>query len=178
MKFSGEITMELLAEIYPKAAQACKDSEERMEQARAATKKLQDGDREYTKRWREFIDVSIAGMKANFDALGVHFDEWKGESDAHPYIEKMVTDYKGNGFASDSDGALIVPVSQVSDKKEIPPLILPLNPMVRCSTARRIWRRLLIVCMCTSRRRLFMLLISVSTCISSRCFAQRRLAVL
>ncbi len=124
MNFSGEITMELLAEIYPKAAQDCKDSEERMERARAATKKLQDGDAAYTKRWREFIDVSIAGMKKNFDALGVHFDEWKGEADAHPYIEKMVADFKAKGWAQESDGALIVAVSQEGDKKEVPPLIL------------------------------------------------------
>jgi arginyl-tRNA synthetase len=45
--------------------------------------KLQDGDPAYTKVWKNFIDVSIAGMKKNFDALGVHFDLWKGESSVH-----------------------------------------------------------------------------------------------
>jgi arginyl-tRNA synthetase len=124
MNFSGEITMDFLAEIYPKAAQACKEDAARMELARAATKKLQDGDVASTKRWREFIDVSIAGMKENFDALGVQFDEWKGEADAHPYIAGMVADFKAKGFAVESEGALIVPVAREDDKKEIPPLIL------------------------------------------------------
>lgn len=124
MNFTGEITMDFLAEIYPKAAQACKDDENRMELARAATKKLQDGDPNSTRRWREFIDVSIAGMKENFGALGVQFDEWKGEADAHPYIEQMVADFKAKGFAVESEGALIVPVAREDDKKEIPPLIL------------------------------------------------------
>ncbi len=124
MNFDGEITMEMLAEIYPKASAACKEDEARMAQARAATKKLQEGDAAYTKTWRAFIDVSIAGMKENFDALGVHFDEWKGESDAHPYIADMVADLKKRGITKEDDGAWIISVARGDDKKEIPPLIL------------------------------------------------------
>ncbi len=124
MKFDGEITMEMLAEIYPKASTACKEDKERMALARDATKKLQEGDGEYTKKWREFIDVSITGMKKNFDAMGVHFDEWKGESDAHPFIEGMINDLRDKGLAIESEGAVIVPVAQDGDKKELPPLML------------------------------------------------------
>ncbi|MCC6598025.1 MAG: arginine--tRNA ligase [Alphaproteobacteria bacterium] len=124
MGHTGPVTMELLAEIYPRASASCKEDEARMALARAATKALQDGDPEATARWREFIEVSIAGMKANFDALGVHFDEWKGESDAHPFIESMITDYKARALAVESDGALVVNVAEPGDKKEIPPLIL------------------------------------------------------
>jgi len=124
MGHTGEITMDMLAEIYPKAAAACKEDPKRMEQARAATKKLQDGNPEYTKIWRNFIDVSITGMKKNFDALNVHFDEWKGESDAHPYIDDMVQDAKTSNIAREDDGALIINVAKEGDKKEIPPLLL------------------------------------------------------
>ncbi len=124
MGHTGEVTMEMLAEIYPKAAAACKEDPERMEKARAATKKLQDGDADYTKIWRNFIDVSIAGMKKNFDALNVHFDEWKGESDAHPYINDMVQAAKTSEIAREDDGALIIDVAKEGDKKEIPPLLL------------------------------------------------------
>jgi arginyl-tRNA synthetase len=120
----GDVTMEELAEIYPAAAADCKADEARMEKARAATKALQDGDETYTKRWRQFIDISIDGMKANFDALGVHFDEWKGEADAHPFIAPMVEDLKSKGVAALDDGALVIDVAQEDDKKEIPPLIL------------------------------------------------------
>ncbi len=124
MGFDGAITMEMLAEIYPKASNDCKEDKERMDLAREATRKLQNGDETYTKKWREFIDVSIKGMKKNFDSLGVHFDEWKGESDAHPFIEDMIEDLKTKGLAIESAGALIVPVTRDSDKKELPPLIL------------------------------------------------------
>lgn len=124
MGFDGDITMEMLADIYPKASTACKEDEQRMALAREATRKLQDGDKAYTRTWREFIDVSVTGMKKNFDALGVHFDEWKGESDAHPYIEDMIADLKSQNLAVESDGALILHVAREDDKKEIPPLIL------------------------------------------------------
>lgn len=124
MGYEGEITMSMLAEIYPKASNACKEGEGRMALAREATRKLQDGDETYTKKWHEFITVSIAGMKSNFDGLGVHFDEWKGESDAHPYIAGMVEDLKQRSIAKEDDGAWIVPVEREDDKKEIPPLIL------------------------------------------------------
>lgn len=122
--FRGELTMDVLEEIYPKAAAACKENENRAEQARQATKKLQDGDEGYRAKWEEFIDVSIAGMKANFDALDVHFDEWKGESHAHPYIADMAEDLKAKGIATESDGALVVDVAAEDDNKEYPPLIL------------------------------------------------------
>jgi arginyl-tRNA synthetase len=124
MGYEGEITMEMLAEIYPKASAACKEDEARMALAREATRKLQEGDEEYTRTWRRFMDVSIAGMKENYGALGVYFDEWKGESHAHPYIEDMVADIKSRGIAFEDKGAWIIPVVRNSDNKEIPPLIL------------------------------------------------------
>ena len=124
MDFDGEITMDLLAEIYPKASATCKEDEYRMALAREATRKLQEGDPAYTQTWKRFIDVSIEGIKKNFDALGVHFNEWKGESDAHPYIADMINDLKQRDLAIESDGALVIPVSKEYDNKEIPPLLL------------------------------------------------------
>ena len=118
------VTMDELEEIYPAASKACKEDEARAERARAATVKLQDGDAVYTKVWKNFIDISIAGMKNNFDALGVHFDLWKGESSVHKRIAPMVESLKKKGLAVESEGALVVPVARPDDKKEMPPLIL------------------------------------------------------
>lgn len=118
------LTMEDLETIYPEASRACKEDEARMELARAATAKLQDGDAEYRKVWQQFIDVSVAGMKANFDALGVHFDLWKGEASVNDLIAPMVEDLRAKGYAIEDDGAVVVPVEKNSDTKEVPPLIL------------------------------------------------------
>ena len=118
------LTMEDLEKIYPEASKACKADEKRADMARAATAKLQDGDADYIKVWQQFIDVSVAGMKANFDALGVHFDMWKGEACVHHLIAPMVNDLREQGLALDDDGAVVVSVASEADTKEIPPLIL------------------------------------------------------
>lgn len=118
------VTMDELEEIYPVAAKACKEDPARMERARLATVKLQDGDAKYRKAWQGFIDVSIAGMKKNFDALGVHFDLWEGEASVHDVIGPMVENLKAKNLAQESDGAVVVDVMLSDDKKEMPPLIL------------------------------------------------------
>ena len=45
------VTLEQLAEIYPKASRACKEDEARLEIARNVTAKLQDGHPGYRALW-------------------------------------------------------------------------------------------------------------------------------
>ncbi|HRQ61496.1 MAG TPA: arginine--tRNA ligase, partial [Alphaproteobacteria bacterium] len=118
------VTMADLEVIYPAASNACKEDPARLERARRATLELQDGRPGYRALWNHFIAVSIAGMKGNFEALGVRFDLWKGEADSHPFIAPMVDNLKKRGLAVENDGAVVVPVEQEGDKKEMPPLIL------------------------------------------------------
>ena len=118
------VTMDDLAEIYPLASTACKTDETRLAQAREATSRLQDGHAGYQALWRHFVEVSIAGMKENFDALGVHFDLWEGEGSVHHLIADMVKNLQDQNIAEESDGAWVIKVEQESDSKDIPPLIL------------------------------------------------------
>ena len=118
------VTMMDLEEIYPKASAACKEDPARMDMARQATVELQDGRPGYRALWKHFVAVSIAGIKVNYDALGVHFDLWKGEADVHDLIAPMVASLESKGFAVKDDGATIVPIKKNDDDKEFPPLIL------------------------------------------------------
>lgn len=118
------VTLEDLEALYPKAAAACKADPARLEAARQATAELQAGRPGYRALWQHFVDISIASMRREFDALGVHFDLYKGEADVHDLIEPMIADFKAKGIAEESSGALIVRVALPGDKKEIPPLIL------------------------------------------------------
>jgi arginyl-tRNA synthetase len=118
------VTMDDLEEIYPQASAACKADPERLEAARLATAELQAGRPGYRALWQHFFDVSEAGLKREFASLGVHFDLWKGESDAAPLIDDMIADLKARGFTEISEGALVIRVAEESDQKEIPPLIL------------------------------------------------------
>ncbi len=118
------VTMDDLAILYPKASADCKADPERLEKARAATAGLQAGRPGYVALWRHFVKVSMLGLRREYGNLGIHFDLWKGESDAEPLIGPMVEDLKARGFAHMSEGALVVDVAREDDKKEIPPLLL------------------------------------------------------
>lgn len=118
------VTIEDLAIIYPKASGDSKATPERMALSHVATVELQNKRRGYYALWQHMLRVSIESMKANFSALNVQFDIWKGESDVHDLIAPMVDDLKAKGYAVPSDGATVVHVKKNDDNKEFPPLIL------------------------------------------------------
>jgi arginyl-tRNA synthetase len=118
------VTMEDLEEIYPAASAACKADPARLEKARRATVELQEGRPGYRALWRHFVVVSEAGARREFDSLDVHFDLWNGEASVHDLIAPMLEDLKAKGFATMSDGALVVEVAREDDKKPMPPLLL------------------------------------------------------
>ncbi len=128
--FEGEypkdspLTINDFEEIYPVASKACKEDEERAEEARQATVDLQNKRAGYYTLWQHFMTVSIASMKENYANLNVYFDLWKGESDVHNLIAPMVENLKTHGHAIQSEGALVIHVERNDDDKTYPPLIL------------------------------------------------------
>ncbi|HEY4264859.1 MAG TPA: arginine--tRNA ligase [Micropepsaceae bacterium] len=118
------VGMEDLERLYPEAAAACKADPARLEAARQATVELQAGRPGYRALWRHFHNVSAQGLMREFGSLGVVFDEWKGESDADPFIPGMIERLKAAGLAEMDQGALIVSVQETTDTAEMPPLIL------------------------------------------------------
>ncbi len=120
----GDPTLEQLEEIYPAVSAASKEDETVLGRAREITARLQEHDNVYYPRWQRVREISTASIREGFDALGVTFDEWKGEADVDHLIDDMVTAIKVSGKARLSDGALIIDVARDDDKKEVPPLIL------------------------------------------------------
>ncbi|MBQ9030381.1 MAG: arginine--tRNA ligase [Parasporobacterium sp.] len=117
-------TISELEEIYPCASGKCKTDPAFAQKAHEATHRLQNGDPGYRAIWNHILNVSIADLKKNYDALDVHFELWKKESDAQPYIPAMLEDMKGRGILKESEGALVVEIGQEDDKKELPPCIV------------------------------------------------------
>ncbi|MDO4976727.1 MAG: arginine--tRNA ligase [Eubacteriales bacterium] len=117
-------TMSELEEIYPCASIKKKEDPAFADKAHTATFELQQGRRGYRALWKHILNLSVTDLKKNYDNLNVHFEKWLGESDADPYIPDMIQDLKDRGFAVMSEGAIVVPVSEEGDKKEIPPCIL------------------------------------------------------
>lgn len=142
--FEGEypaeapFTISELEEIYPTASKKTKeteknaDGEEVLTQAAIEYKalamentfKLQNGVRGYRAIWNHIMNVSVADLKKNYEKLNVEFDLWKGESDVHDVIPGMVEYMKKEGYAHESEGALVVDVKEETDTKEIPPCMI------------------------------------------------------
>lgn len=118
------ITMAELDEIYPAASQRAKNDPAFMELARQATVALQSGRPGYFALWQHFVNVSVASLKQDYADLNVHFDLWLGESDTQSLLDELIARLKAAGFAHESEGALVVDVTQPDDKKELPPLLL------------------------------------------------------
>ncbi len=117
-------TVSELEEIYPAASKKSKEDEEFKAAAMEATKLLQDGYKPYRALWHHILNVSVEDLKKNYNKLGVSFDLWKGESDAHVAIPDMVEYMKSKGYAHESQGALVVDVAEETDTKEIPPCMI------------------------------------------------------
>ena len=117
-------TISELEEIYPAASARSKEDEAYKEQAMHATYLVQHGHRGYQAILQHLLNVSVTDLKRNYANLNVEFDLWKGESDAQPYIPDMVEKLKKEGFAYESEGALVVDVKEDTDTKEVPPCMI------------------------------------------------------
>lgn len=128
--FTGEypseppFTISDLEEIYPYASKYSKENPDYMAKAQANTAKLQEGDKACRALWTHILNVSIADLKKNYKKLNVEFDLWKKESDVEEYIPDMVSYLKEKGYAHMSEGALVIDVTEPTDKKELPPCIV------------------------------------------------------
>ena len=121
---AAPFTLSELEEIYPAASAKKKVDEVFAEKAHNATFELQSGRRGYRAIWQHIMKLSVTDMTRIYDNLDVHFEAWLGESDADPFIPAMIEDFKAKGLAVESEGALVIPVAEESDKKEVPPCIL------------------------------------------------------
>lgn len=116
--------MDELSNLYPQVSATCKEDEQRREEARKATLNIQQKEPAHYALWEKIRQASIISMRSNYSALDIHFDFWKGEADAHEYIEAMIENLHSKGLAYESEGALVIDTHMKEDKKEYPPLIL------------------------------------------------------
>lgn len=117
-------TISELEEIYPTASGKSKEDADYKAKAMEATHLLQIGNRGYRALWDHIIAVSVADLKKNYNNLNVEFDLWNGESSVQDIIPGMVSYMKSEGYAHESEGALVVDVKEETDTKEIPPCMI------------------------------------------------------
>ena len=120
-----EITPEELAEYYPAASNDAKNNEERMEEVRNITAKVDLGEEPYFGMWKDIVEVSSKDIKKTYDYLNCNFELWEGELSSLKYVDDTLKIL--NPYMYESEGAKVIDVAKDDDKIEIPPLIVIKN---------------------------------------------------
>lgn len=76
--------------------------------ARNELRKLQMGDEQNNKLWKEFIEISLKEYNKVYDRLGVKFDHYFGESFYNDMMPDVLEELKKKNIAKEDQGALVV----------------------------------------------------------------------
>jgi arginyl-tRNA synthetase len=112
--------MERLYKLVNAASEA---DEKILEAARQELVKLQSGDEENLRIWREMIALSQKQFDTIYGRLGVKFDHTLGESFYNPRLKPLVDELVAKGIARESEGAMAIFFDDPPQLKEQPALI-------------------------------------------------------
>ena len=112
-----------MEQLYKKISAECKANPATLEAARQELVKLQRGDEENLRIWREMIALSRVQFDTIYQRLGVKFDNTLGESFYHPRLGPLVEELRAKGIARESEGALAVFFEAIPQLKEHPALV-------------------------------------------------------
>ncbi len=89
------------------------ERDELLEKARAVSKKIEEKEGEEYLIYKWFIEISTKEAKKIIERLGIKFDDWRGESTYNKQLKNIVAELKEKGLAKNSEGAVIVDLSDV-----------------------------------------------------------------
>ncbi len=82
------------------------------DQARAAFRELESGNKEYLEIWQLFKDISLREYTQTYKRLGIEFDVWAGESMYTAKMPEIVSELREKNLLKIDDGASIVDLSE------------------------------------------------------------------
>jgi arginyl-tRNA synthetase len=109
--------------LYRLVNTACESEPALLEAARLELVKLQEGDTENLKIWREMTEQSRRQFDIIYLRLGVRFDHTLGESFYNPRLKPLVRELVANHVARESEGALVVFFDDLPELKAHPAII-------------------------------------------------------
>ena len=112
-----------MEKLYKLVSTACAADETVREQAKQELVKLQGGDEENLKFWREMIALSERQFDEIYARLGVKFDHSLGESFYNPRLKPLVEELFAKKIARESEGAIAVFFDDNPQLKKHPALI-------------------------------------------------------
>ena len=109
-----------LERIYVLFSDEAKKNSALEDEAREELKKLQLGDEDNQKLWKEFIDISLKEYNKIYDRLDVNFDYYYGESFYNDMMPEVLDELKEKNIAREDQGALVV----FFEDDKLPPAIV------------------------------------------------------
>ena len=109
-----------LERIYVLFSDKAKKDSTLEDEAREELKKLQLGDEDNQKLWKEFIDISLKEYNKVYERLDVNFDYYYGESFYNDMMPSVLEELKKKNIAREDQGALVV----FFEDDKLPPAIV------------------------------------------------------
>lgn len=109
-----------LERIYVLFSDEAKKNPALEDEAREELKKLQLGDEDNQKLWKEFIDISLKEYNKIYDRLDVNFDYYYGESFYNDMMPAVLEELKKKSIAKEDQRALVV----FFENDKLPPAIV------------------------------------------------------
>ncbi|HEV7926186.1 MAG TPA: arginine--tRNA ligase [Verrucomicrobiae bacterium] len=109
--------------LYKLVNAQCESDPSVLESARQELVKLQAGDEENLRLWREMITLSQTQFDRVYARLGVKFDHSYGESYYNPMLKRVVDELTERGLAQPSKGAMMVTFEDLPELKDHPAMV-------------------------------------------------------
>jgi arginyl-tRNA synthetase len=113
---SGSLDAEQRAKLKAQADQYKAQADALDAEARAAFKKLEQGDPELKKLWERLRGASLSYLQKVYDRLGIQFESFNGEAFYEPMLLPLVNELQASGVAVESEGAIVIPMDDAPPK--------------------------------------------------------------
>lgn len=101
-----------LLQLYIRFHEEAEEDPTLNDEGRAAFKALEEGDEDALSLWEWFKTESLKEFQRIYDLLGVSFDSTNGEAYYNDKMEPVVEELSAKGLLVESDGALVVELSE------------------------------------------------------------------
>lgn len=97
-----------LLKLYVKFHEEAEQDKSIEDKAREEFKKMEEGNEENMNLWKWFNEMSRKDLEKTYDTLGIHFDEYIGESFFNDKMKPVIEEGKAKGVFEEGDGGALI----------------------------------------------------------------------
>ena len=108
------LNIDKLEELYVEFNKKAEENPRLWDEARNWFKKLEEGDKDARKIWKEIVEISVKDFERIYDVLGINIDNAYGESFYEDKMPQAINLLRKKGLTKKSEGAEIVELSKLT----------------------------------------------------------------